>query len=154
VLDVVDRRSFLQREHRTPQAPPRRPASAAARATPSPARARKCPRWIMRVMLITTDPSPARFDPRSTVYGEVRRTPSRAAAERSCRRYSATAPHPDRSWMSDRERAIQIRTIPDWDRTVLSTAEIGPSDPPPPRAPDRRLDRPIQIRRPPTEDTG
>jgi hypothetical protein len=53
------------------RAPPQRPASAIATASPSTLEARKCPRCITHVTLITTDPSPARFDHRSAGFGEV-----------------------------------------------------------------------------------
>jgi hypothetical protein len=67
-----------------------RPAAArAAQSTPEP---RFGPTKITHDALITPDPEPGRSDPRSTVYSEVRRTPSRAAAGFGHRRYSADAP--------------------------------------------------------------
>jgi hypothetical protein len=56
-LDVVDLSLSLGQNAACRRAPPHRPASTIATVSPSTPEARKCPRWITRVTLITTDPS-------------------------------------------------------------------------------------------------
>jgi hypothetical protein len=91
-LDVIDLSPCLGQNAARQRAPPCRSASAAARAAQSTPEPRFGPREITHDALITPDPEPGRFDPRSTVCSEVRRTPSCAAAGFGRRRCSAATP--------------------------------------------------------------
>jgi hypothetical protein len=55
----------------------------------------------MHDALVTPDPESGQFDPRNAIYGEVWRTPSRAAAEDGRRRSSAAARTPFQPWPPD-----------------------------------------------------
>jgi hypothetical protein len=81
-------------------------------ATLSNPEARKCLRWITRVTLITTDPSPVRFDPRSIDFDELRRC---AAAETNLQRPPRRRPHSFQIGPSDPDRTVRF---PRADRTV------------------------------------
>jgi hypothetical protein len=118
---------FRSRNAACRRAPPRKPASAAARAIPNNPEAHKFLRWITRVTLIATDPSPVRFNPRSNDFVQLWR---RAAAETNIRRppsrrlrscqigpsgaSSCRSDHPNWnvSESSDLDPTIQIRRYP------------------------------------------
>ena len=53
----------------------RRATAALAFATPSLPKPNQRLKWITHSALIIPDPNPGQFDPRSTIYGELRRVP-------------------------------------------------------------------------------
>jgi hypothetical protein len=77
-LDVVDLGPCLDRNTARRCAPPCRTTSAAVRAAQSTPEPRLSPRKITHDALITPDPEPGRFEPRSINSDELRRAPSRA----------------------------------------------------------------------------
>jgi hypothetical protein len=100
--------------------------------------------------VILTNPIPGRINPRSTIYGEIWRTPSRAAVELGRRRCIATTSAPNRLWPPDPRSTHEIR----------SRVPLRPEPPDQKPTPEIRSrlrwgrERQIKIRRPRSTDTG